>query len=282
MTAVAGNLTLGRTALGMLDTTAGKPDDFIAGKSGRLVPFRMTQVRLLDGLLKEQAEINQKYLDSLNTDRLLHSFRLTSAITSTATPYGGWEKPDCELRGHFNGGHYLSAVALAYASSGNDALRKNGDIMVAELVRCQKANNNGYLSAFPEAEFETLAKGRNVWAPFYTLHKIMAGLVDMYVHTGNEDALAAAEGMARWVGAYFQGIGDDQRMFMLRTEYGGMNEVMANLYGLTGRARYLDLAHLFEQSTFLDPLAAHRDDLRGLHANTHVPKVIGAAHACTS
>ena len=278
MTAVTGTLALGRTSLGMLDTPAAKPDDFVAGKSGgKLVPFPMMQVRLLDGLLKQQAEINQTYLASLNTDRLLHSFRLTSGITSTATPYGGWEKPDCELRGHFNGGHYLSAVALAYASSGNDTLRKNGDTMVAELLRCQKANNNGYLSAFPETEFETLAKGRNVWAPFYTLHKIMAGLVDMYVHTGNEDALATAEGIARWVGAYFQGIGDDQRMFMLRTEYGGMNEVMANLYGLTGRARYLDLAHLFEQSSFLDPLAAHRDDLRGLHANTHVPKVIGAA-----
>jgi hypothetical protein len=105
----------------------------------------------------------------------------------------------------------------------------------------------------------------------------MAGLLDMYVHTGNEEALQTAEGIARWVGAYFQAIGDDQRMFMLRTEYGGMNEVMLNLYGITGRAHYIELAHLFEQSTFLDPLAMHRDDLRGLHANTHVPKVIGAA-----
>src|SRR5579864_6756115 len=127
MTAVAGSLTLGRTALGMLDTPAGKPDDFVAGKSGgKLVPFPMTQVRLLDGLLKSQAEINQAYLASLSTDRLLHSFRLTSGIASTATPYGGWENPTCKLRGHFNGGHYLSAVALAYASSGNDTLRTHG------------------------------------------------------------------------------------------------------------------------------------------------------------
>ncbi|HEY4380453.1 MAG TPA: glycoside hydrolase family 127 protein [Acidobacteriaceae bacterium] len=278
MTAVAGSLTLGRTALGMLDAPSGRPDEFLSGKyGGKLTPFPMTQVRLLDGLLKTQAEINQTYLASLSTDRLLHSFRVTAGITSTATPYGGWEKPDCELRGHFNGGHYLSAVALAYASSGNDTLRKNGDTMVAELARCQKANNNGFLSAYPETLFETLAKGGKVWAPFYTLHKIMAGLVDMYVHTGNEQALQTAEDMAGWVQAYFQGIGDDQRMFMLRTEYGGMNEVMANLYGLTGRQRFLDIAHLFEQATFLDPLAAHRDDLRGLHANTHVPKVIGAA-----
>jgi hypothetical protein len=261
----------------MLDPGTAKPDDFVAGKSGKLVPFPMTQVRLLDGLFKQQSEINQTYLDSLATDRLLHSFRLTSGITSSATPYGGWEKPDCELRGHFNGGHYLSAVALAYASSANDTLRTRGDTMVAELARCQKANGNGYLSAFPEAGFETLAAGGKYWAPFYTYHKIMAGMLDMYVHAGNEQALAVAEGMAEWVRAYFQAISDDRRMFMLRTEYGGMNEVLANLYGLTGKQQYLSTAHLFEQPMFLDPLADHRDELRGLHANTHVPKVIGAA-----
>jgi DUF1680 family protein len=277
ITAVAGQLTLGRTALASLAAQAGKPDDVVAAKPDKLLPFSMVEVRLLDGTLKQQAEINQTYLDSLNTDRLLHSFRVTSGLTSTATPYGGWEKPDCELRGHFNGGHYLSAVALAYAGAGNDTLRKNGDTIVAELARCQKANGNGYLSAFPETEFETLAKGGRVWAPFYTLHKVMAGLVDMYIHTGNEQALLTAEGVAGWVQAYFQGIGDDQRQFMLRTEYGGMNEVLANLYGLTGKQRYLDMAHLFEQPAFLDPLAGHRDDLKGLHANTHVPKVIGAA-----
>jgi DUF1680 family protein len=283
MTAVAGSLTLGRTAFGMLDAAPAHPDDLIAGKSGKLVPFSIKQVRLLDGLFKQQAEINQTYLASLSTDRLLHSFRLTANITSTAEPYGGWERPDCNLRGHFNGGHYLSAVALAYAGSGNDTLRKSGDVMVAELARCQKAIGSGYLGAFAAGHFEALAigarqwSGHDVWAPFYTLHKIMAGLVDMVIHTGNEQALDVAQQMAGWVQAYFQGIGDDQRQFMLRTEYGGMNEVLANLYSLTGKEQYLRTAHLFEQPAFLDPLAAHRDDLRGLHANTHVPKVIGAA-----
>ncbi len=148
---------------------------------------------------------------------------------------------------------------------------------MAELAKCQKANGNGYLSAYPEGLFETLARGGKVWAPFYTLHKIMAGLVDMYVQTGNEEALQVAEGVAGWVEAYFQGVNDDQRQFMLRTEYGGMNEVLANLAGITGRERYLHTARLFEQPAFLDPLAMHRDDLKGLHANTHVPKVIGAA-----
>jgi DUF1680 family protein len=280
MTAVAGSLAFSRTALGSLGAVA-KPDDFITAKPDKLTPFPMTQVRLLDGIFKAQAEINQKYLDSLTADRLLHSFRATAGITSTATPYGGWEKPDCTLRGHFNGGHYLSAVALAYASAGNEALRTRGDSMVAELARCQKANGNGYLSAYPAEQFALLAAGvteyPKVWAPFYTQHKIMAGLVDMYVHTGNEQALGVAEGMAGWVRGYFHNIGDDQRQKMLRIEYGGMNEVLANLYGLTGKQEYLDTARLFEQPVFLNVLAGRRDELKGLHANTHVPKVIGAA-----
>lgn len=243
----------------------------------RLTTFPMKQVRLLGGEVATAADINQRYLDSLKTDRLLHSFRLTAGITSSATPYGGWEKPDCELRGHFNGGHYLSAVALAYASAGNDALRRNGDVMVAELATCQKANGNGYLSAYPAELFQRLVDGKKVWAPFYTLHKIMAGLLDMYVHTGNEQALQVCEGIAGWVQAYFEGVSEETRQRMLRIEYGGMNEVLANLYGITKKQRYLDTARRFEQPMFLDPLAGHRDELKGLHANTHVPKVIGAA-----
>ena len=268
---LTGALTLRGTAFGLVD-------EFVSGTgAGKLVPFPMTAVRLLPGEFAAQAEINQRYLDSLDPTRLAHSFRTTAKLTSSATPYGGWEKPDCELRGHFNGGHYLSAVALAYASAGNETLRRKGDALVAELAGCQKANGNGYLSAYPESLFETLARGGKVWAPFYTLHKIMAGLVDMYVHTGNEQALQIAEGIGGWVEAYFQGINDDQRQFMLRTEFGGMNEVLANLSGITRQERYLRLARLFEQPAFLDPLAMHRDDLKGLHANTHVPKVIGAA-----
>jgi len=287
ITAVAGSLTLGRSALASIPMSVvlfgTDGHDYLSARVDKLVPFPITQVRLLDGLFKQQSEINQTYLDSLATDRLLHSFRLTSGLTSTATPYGGWENPDCNLRGHFNGGHYLSAVALAYASAGNDNLRKKGDTMVAELAACQKANGNGYVGAFGAGHFEALAQGarqwsgHDVWAPFYTYHKIMAGMLDMHVHTGNQQALTVAEGMADWVRAYFTSISDDRRQFMLRTEYGGMNEVLANLYGLTGKQQYLSTARLFEQPIFLDPLAMNRDELRGLHANTHVPKIIGAA-----
>ncbi len=245
--------------------------------AGRLEPFPLSTVRLGPGIFREQDEINTRYLDSLSVDRLLHSFRITAGIASSATPYQGWEAPNCELRGHFAGGHYLSAVALAAASSGNDVLKSRGDQMIAGLSQCQKKIGSGYLSAFPAELFEHLAQGKPVWAPFYTYHKIMAGLLDMHQLTGNADALALCEGMARWAGDFFQGIGAEQRQRMLRTEYGGMNEVLANLAAVTQKERYLDAAHLFEQPGFLDPLAERRDELQGLHANTHVPKIIGAA-----
>ncbi len=165
---------------------------------GRLEPFPLAWVRLSPGIFREQEEINARYLDSLDVDRLLHTFRITAGIPSAATPYKGWEDPTCELRGHFAGGHFLSAVALAYAGSANDDLKKRGDELVAGLTACQSKIGTGYLSAYPTELFERLAQGKPVWAPFYTYHKIMAGLLDMYLLTGNSDALRIVEGMAAW------------------------------------------------------------------------------------
>ena len=257
--------------------TSSLPADTGEPGSSRIVPFPLSSVRLGPGIFAEQAETNARYLDSLTTDRLLHSFRLTAGIPSGATPYKGWEDPTCELRGHFNGGHYLSAAALASATAGNSVLKARGDEVVGGLAQCQAKNGNGYVSAFPTTLFEHLQEGKPVWAPFYTYHKIMAGLLDMYVLTGNTDALKVAEGMAQWVDGYFEGISDEQRQRMLRTEYGGMNEALVNLAALTKKQQYLDTARLFEQPSILDPLAARRDELTGLHANTNVPKIIGAA-----
>lgn len=249
----------------------------IPAAGSQLEPMLPGQVRLTPGIFAAESEINARYLDSLSVDRLLHSFRLTAGLTSTATPYGGWEEPKCELRGHFNGGHYLSAVALAYAHSGNDDLRNRGNQLVSGLAQCQKKLGNGYLSAYPTELFDRLSQGREVWAPFYTYHKIMAGLIDIYQLTGNTEALEVAEGMARWTSDYFTGISLDQRQRMLRTEYGGMNEALVNLAAITQKERYLETARLFEQPSILDPLADRRDELQGLHANTNVPKIIGAA-----
>jgi len=245
--------------------------------AGRLEPFPLASVRLGPGIFKEQEEINARYLDSLTVDRLLHSFRVTAGIASTVVPYKGWEDPTCELRGHFAGGHFLSAVALASTGSGNTVLKARGDELVSGLAACQKKIGTDYLSAYPTDIFEHLAQGKPAWAPFYTYHKIMAGLLDMHQLTGNPDALAIAERMAVWAQEFFTGISTDQRLRILRDEYGGMNEVLVNLAAVTKKDRYIEAAHVFEQPGFLDPLAAHRDELQGLHANTHVPKIIGAA-----
>ena len=240
-------------------------------------PFPLSQVRLLAGPFQQEQETNRRWMHSLPSDRLLHTFRLTAGLASSAQPLGGWEKPDCELRGHFAGGHYLSACALAYASTGDDELKKKADGMVAELAKCQTRQKNGYLSAFPEELFDRLRNGQNVWAPYYTIHKIMAGHLDMYTYCGNEQALAIAEGMAGWVRHWVQPLSDEHMARVLGVEHGGMLEVLCNLYAVTGKEEYLYTARRFDHRQVFDPLAEYRDELKGLHANTNIPKITGAA-----
>ena len=144
----------------------------------RVEPFPLKQVRLLDGPFKDALEINLRWLRDLPNDRLLHTFRLNAGLPSSATPLGGWEKPDCEVRGHFSGGHVLSACALGYASTGDEQIKEKGNELVAELAKCQGKLGNGYLSAFPQEFFDRLYSGKQVWAPFYTYHKILAGHLD--------------------------------------------------------------------------------------------------------
>jgi len=241
------------------------------------VPFPMKNVRLGPGAFSAAAGANRRYLKTLPPDRLLHTFRLTAGLPSSAEPLGDWEKNDCELRGHFAGGHYLSACALAFASSSDEQLKSNGDLMVAELAKCQARHKNGYLSAFPQELFDRLRDGVNVWAPFYTIHKVMAGHLDMYTLAGNEQALDTVEKMARWVRSWSDPLSEQQMQRVLLVEYGGMGEVLCNLYAVTGKREYLNLAKRFDKKWFFDPLAAHRDELKGLHVNTHIPQVIAAA-----
>ena len=241
------------------------------------VPFPMKNVRLRPGAFSAAAEANRRYLRTLPPDRLLHTFRLTAGLPSSAEPLGDWEKPDCELRGHFVGGHYLSACSLSYASSGDEELKHTGDLMVAELAKCQARHKNGYLSAFPQEYFDRLRDGVNVWAPFYTIHKIMAGHLDMYTLARNEQALDITEKMAQWVRNWTDPLSEQQMQRILLVEYGGMGEVLCNLYSVTGKSEHLNLAKRFDKKCFFDPLAAHRDELKGLHVNTHIPQVIAAA-----
>jgi uncharacterized protein len=245
--------------------------------SWKLLPFPMKQVRLGEGSCKIAMEADRQYLHSLPPNRLVHTFRVTAGLPSSAQPLGGWEAPDVELRGHYAGGHYLSACALMYASSGDEDLKKNADIVVAELGKCQAALKSGYLSAFPIEFFDRLRERQRVWAPFYTIHKIMAGLLDMYVYTGNEQALDMVQKMAGWTAGYTGSLSYDHMQRVLGTEYGGMGEVLSNLYAVTGKDYYLEVAQRFDKKAFFDPLAAHRDELKGLHVNTHIPQVIAAA-----
>ena len=238
-------------------------------------PFPLAQVRLRSGPLEDMQERNRVYLYLLPNDRLLHSFRLTAGKPSTAQPFGGWEAPDGELRGHFTGGHYLSACALMYASTGDEALRQKAEEVVMALAECQQ--KNGYLGAYPENFYDRLKKYEPVWAPFYTYHKILAGHLDMYLHCGSDVALRTAKRMADWAIKWIAPLSDEELAKVQLTEHGGMNEVLFNLYAVTGEKKYLDGGLRFEHKRFFDPLAAREDKLAGLHTNTNIPKVIGAA-----
>jgi DUF1680 family protein len=244
----------------------------------KLKAFPLSQVRLRPGICLDYLQSNASFLDSLPNDRLLHTFRRTAGIPSFADPLGGWEHPGGELRGHFAGGHMLSACALHYAATGDDAMKQKGNALVAELAKCQQAiGGEGYLSAYPATFYDRLRDGKKVWAPFYTYHKIFAGHLDMYTLCGNEQALATAEKMAAWTDKYLKPLSDEQWAKMQTVEHGGMNESLFNLYAVTGKEQYLALARRFEHKKFFGPLAERKDELKGLHANTNIPKVIGAA-----
>jgi uncharacterized protein len=284
--AVASSAILPRVAIASTQDPVvdAKPDPKLGGNpisrekfSWNAVPFPLTQVRLGNGPCTIAMEADRQYLRSLPPDRLLHTFRINAGLPSTAQPLGGWEAPDCELRGHYAGGHYLSACALMYASTGDEELKKNAALVVSELTKCQAAMKSGYLSAFPVEFFDRLRERQEVWAPFYTIHKIMAGLLDMYVYCGNEQALGTAEKMANWVAGYTGPLSYEHMQRVLGTEFGGMGEVLCNLYAVSGKEYYLRMAQHFDKKAFFDPLADHRDELKGLHVNTHIPQVIAAA-----
>ncbi len=239
-------------------------------------PFDLGSVRVTDTAFIKLMERNRDFLQDLETDRLLHTFRLTAGLPTAAEPLGGWEKPGVELRGHFTG-HFLSGCALMSVSNGDTMLRGKGNQVVAELAKCQKANGDGYLSAFPTSFFDRLKSGQKVWAPWYTIHKIMAGLLDMYVLAGNQQALEVVRGMAGWTKRWTDSLNDEAMAHVLRVEFGGMNEVLCNLYAVTGVQDYADAAHRFDDERLFGPLADGRDELKGLHVNTQIPKIIGAA-----
>ncbi|WP_175402467.1 beta-L-arabinofuranosidase domain-containing protein, partial [Xanthomonas graminis] len=240
-------------------------------------PFALGQVQLLDGPFLQARERDRRYLMSIPNDRLLHNFRLAAGLDSQAEPLGGWESPHCEIRGHFAGGHYLSACALLYAATGDAALKDKADALVAELARCQRAD--GYIGAYPSSFYDRLGRREEVWVPLYTAHKILAGHLDMARHAGNAQALRTAQRFADWLGAWMDGFDDAQWQRILGVEFGGVHESLLELYLLSGDASYQRWAARYEQAALLEPLAQQRDALAGLHANTQIPKIVAAARA---
>jgi len=246
--------------------------------------FPLRDVRILDGPFRDAQQRGLDYLLSLDPDRLLHSFRLNAGLPTTARPYGGWEAPDVELRGH-SLGHYLTACSLMYEATGDERPKARAIATAAELRKVQQAlpargMTPGYLSAFPEEFFDRVEARRGVWAPYYTLHKILAGLLDVHRATGDATALETARNMAAWVGTRARRLTDAQWQAMLETEFGGMEDALTELYVTTGDPEHLRLARLFDHRAVFDPLARGEDRLDGLHANTQIPKAIGAARDC--
>ena len=242
-------------------------------------PFALSDVRLLAGPFRDAMLRDQNYLLSLDPDRLLRNFRVNVGLSTDARPLGGWESPDCELRGH-SLGHYLSALSLMYAGTGDARFKQRADDIVSVLAQCQShapaaGFHPGYLSAFPESFIDRVEQGRSVWAPWYTLHKIMAGLLDASQLCGDAQALAVLTNMANWVQFRVDRLTTDQMQRSLDTEFGGMNEVLANLYAATGNTNYLRLARDFNHRRVMDPIEQGQDRMDGLHANTQIPKIIG-------
>ncbi|HEU4794460.1 MAG TPA: beta-L-arabinofuranosidase domain-containing protein, partial [Pyrinomonadaceae bacterium] len=248
-------------------------------------PFRLADVRLLDGPFKTAMTRDAEYLLRLEPDRLLSGFRKEAGLTPKAKAYGGWES--MTIAGH-SLGHYLSAVSLMFASTGDVRFRDRVNYIVSELDACQRANGNGYVAAIPNGKkiFQEVSAGdirpqpfdlNGGWVPWYTLHKLFAGLLDAHQYLQSKQALDVAAKLGDWAETTLAKLTEEQFQRMLDTEHGGMNEVLAELYARTGNKKYLQLSRRFHHKKVLEPLARREDRLQGLHANTQIPKLIGLA-----
>ncbi|GGH08995.1 glycosyl hydrolase [Mucilaginibacter phyllosphaerae] len=247
--------------------------------------FDLTDVKLLESPFKQAMEVDESYLLSLEPDRLLSAFRTHSGLKQKAKQYEGWESSG--LAGHTLG-HYLSAVSMHYASTRKPEYLRRVNYMVKELGVCQTARKTGYIGAIPKEDsiWAEVAKGNirsrgfdlnGGWSPWYTVHKVMAGLLDAYLYTHNKQALKEAEELANWTGKTIKNLNDEKLQQMLLCEYGGMAETLTNLYALTGNKKYLEVSYKFYDKKVLDPLSKQEDILPGKHSNTQIPKVIASA-----
>ena len=222
------------------------------GTAGRVTALPLGSVQLLDGPFRLNQARNTTYLLFLDPERMLRSFRLNYGEPTTAEPLGGWEKPDSQIRGR-----YLVSQLAAFQAK--DASR---------------GFHAGYLSAFPEGYFDILEQGKSIWAPYYMIHKYLAGMIDQYQLAGDDQALDVATKLGDWVDWRTNRLSYGQMQMILQTEFGGLPEALANLYTITGQERYLAAAQRFYHAIVLDPLAEGMDNLPGLQANVTTPKII--------
>ncbi|MDR0835222.1 MAG: glycoside hydrolase family 127 protein [Tannerella sp.] len=246
----------------------------------------LQDVRLLDSPFKTALEADKEYLLSLEPDRFLNRFHLNAGLPVKGAIYGGWEKTGVS---GFSFGHYLSAMAMLYAATGDAEMKTKTDYCINELKRCQDARGTGYVGGIPREDelWDEIAGGdiraqgnlNGGWVPWYTIHKLMAGLLDVYLYTGNETAKTIVANLANWIDEKFKNLSDEQWQTMLSVEFGGMNDVLYNLYAITGENKHLRIAEKFYHHAVLDPLEASQDQLKGLHANTQIPKIIGTSRS---
>lgn len=244
--------------------------------------FDLGEVRLTASRWLDNQNRTLAYLRFIDADRLLYNFRANHRLsTGGATACGGWEAPNFEFRTHSQG-HFLSAWANAWAVLGDASCRDKANYVVAELAKCQDNNaaagfNPGYLSGFPESDLNTVESGARKGVPYYCIHKTLAGLLDVWRHIGNTQARDVLLRFAGWVDWRTGRLSTGQMQTTLQTEFGGMNAVLTDLHQQTGDTRWLTVAQRFDHAVVFDPLAANQDRLNGLHANTQVPKWVGAA-----
>lgn len=252
----------------------------------KAITFPLEDVKLLDGPFKQATELNIQSLLNYEPDRFLAKFRKEAGLAPKAEHYHGWE--DNTIAGH-SLGHYLSAICLMYQTTGDTRFLDRANYIVDELDECQIADGDGYIGAFPDGKRileEEVAKGdirakgfdlNGIWVPYYTQHKVMMGLMDAYQLCGNQKALDINIKFADWLYTIVTDLTDEQVQEMLNCEHGGINEALAELYGVTGNEKYLRMSHIFHHKVILDSLAHEKDILPGKHANTQIPKLVGLA-----
>jgi hypothetical protein len=254
-------------------------------------PLPIADVRVTGGPLKRAQDLNGAYLLELDPDRMMAFLRKSAGLQPKAEGYGGWDGPGRQLTGHL-AGHYLSGVSLMWAATGDPRFKERADYLVRELKAVQDAQGDGYIGAQTDRDgvagkvrFEELSKGiirsggfdlNGLWSPWYVEHKIFAGLRDAYRYAGSAAALDVEIKLAAWAEGILSKLDAGQIQRMLATEFGGMNEVLADLYADTGDRRWLALSDRFEHTAVIEPLARREDILAGKHGNTLVPKLFGS------